>query len=132
MGLSRALEATPSLQRKRFDSERERLIGSRCESCGTVSWPARAICHHCGSADCVELVLSAEGSLVTYTTVWVARPNIPAPYTLGQVDLPEEVRVFVHVHGITDGIVVPTPVRLVRAEDDDAVPPFWFEPTEVK
>lgn len=131
MDLSPALDATPSLQRKRFDPERERLIGSRCESCGTVSWPARAICHHCGSPDCAELELSPEGSLVTYTTVWVARPNLPAPYTLGQVDLPEGVRVFVHVHGLADGMLVPTPVRLVRAEEHDTVPPFWFEPTEV-
>jgi uncharacterized OB-fold protein len=130
MDLSPALEATPSLDRSRFDRETARLIGSRCEQCGTVSWPARAICHHCGSADVRELVLSPEGDLVTYTTVWVSRPGLTAPYTLGQVDLPEGVRVFAHIRGLAPETLVPHAVHLVPAEEESSIPPFWFEPTE--
>jgi uncharacterized OB-fold protein len=130
--LSPALTATPSHQRKRFDWETSRLIASRCEDCGTVSWPARAICHHCGSARSAELVLSEHGSLITYTTVWVPLPGLEAPYTLGQVDLPEGVRVFAHIHNLRDGTLVPSPVALVRAEEPGSIPPFWFEPTEAK
>ncbi|MHB1468954.1 MAG: Zn-ribbon domain-containing OB-fold protein [Solirubrobacteraceae bacterium] len=128
--LSRALAATPSRERKRFDWDASRLVGSRCEDCGAVSWPARAVCHRCGSAHTAELVLSQAGSLVTYTTVWVPLPGIEAPYTLGQVDLPDGVRVFAHVHNLKDGTLVPSPVTLVRAEEPESIPPFWFEPTE--
>lgn len=128
--LSPALHATPSHQRKRFDWDAGRLVGSRCEDCGTVSWPARAVCHHCGSARSAELALSDRGSLITHTTVWVPLPGLEAPYTLGQVDLPEGVRVFAHLHNLNDDTRVPCPVRLVRAEEPESIPPFWFEPTE--
>lgn len=130
MDLSPALQATPSRQRRRFDWDAARLVGSRCERCGTVSWPGRAICHRCGSADTAEIVLGQRGSLVTHTTVWVPLPGLEAPYTLGQVDLPEGVRVFAHIRKLREDTLVPSPVTLVRAEEPESIPPFWFEPTE--
>lgn len=127
--LALALDASFTGTRKRLDWERGRLVGSCCQRCGAVSWPSRAICHRCGSAGVAELALGTEGVLVTHTTVWVPRPGVPAPYVLGQVDLPEGVRIFVHVHGLPEGIQTPYPVHMVLAEQEDAVPPFWFEPT---
>jgi len=128
--LTPALEATPTGERPRVDRAERRLVGSRCEDCRAVSWPMRAVCHGCGSADCVEVGLAREGSLLTFTTVWVPRPGLEPPYVLGQVKLPEGVRVFAHARGLTADHRVPLPVRLVLAEDEDAVPPFWFEPLE--
>jgi uncharacterized OB-fold protein len=74
------------------------------------------------------MVLSEKGSLVTYTTVWVARSGITPPYTVGQVDLDDGVRIFAHVRGIGAEARVPMVVRLVLSSDPLAVPAFWFEP----
>jgi uncharacterized OB-fold protein len=130
MDLTRALDVTPSPQRPRIDYSSGRLIGSRCERCGSVSWPSRPVCHRCGSAATRELVLSPTGVLVTYTTVWVPRPGLSVPYILGQVDLADGVRVFAHGQGLGDHHHVPLPVRLVIHRDPEAVPPFVFEPEE--
>jgi uncharacterized protein len=132
MGLSRALEAPSTQDRDRVDREAGRLVGTGCRSCGAVSWPARAICHRCGSADGEPRLLSGEGRVVTYTTVHVPRPGLEPPYILGQVDLPEGVLVFAHLRGLPDDARVPLDVRIVLAEEAEAVPPFWFEPMEAR
>jgi uncharacterized OB-fold protein len=130
MGLSRALDATPSGERERIDYATGRLAGSRCTSCGAVSWPARPVCQRCGSAATEDLLLSDRGELATYTKVWVPRPGLTPPYVLGQVDLADGVRVFAHGRGLPDGAHVPLAVRIVVDADRAAVPPFWFEPLE--
>jgi uncharacterized protein len=132
MGLSRALDAPATQDRDRVDRDAGRLVGTRCKSCEAVSWPGRAICHRCGSADGEPATLSAEGKVVTYTTVHVPRPGLEPPYILGQVDLPEGVLVFAHLRNLPDGTRVPVPVRIVMAPEADAVPPFWFEPMEAR
>jgi len=128
--LTAALQAPSSLERRRVDRATGRLTGTRCADCGTVSWPGRAVCHHCGSAATSEFALSSHGELITCTTVWISRPGLVPPFTLGQIDLPEGARVFGHVRSLPEHARVPLPVQLVMAPEDDAIPPFWFEPTE--
>jgi uncharacterized protein len=128
VALTRALDAPWAGQRRRFDPVAGRLIGSRCLVCGATSWPLRAICQRCGSADTEERTLGDRGTLVTYTTVWVPRPGLQAPYVLGQVDLDDGVRIFTHGRELTDGAKVPMPVRLEFDADPEALPPFWFVP----
>jgi uncharacterized protein len=70
------------------------------------------------------------GSLLTCTTVWVPRPGLEPPYTLGQVKLTDGPLIFGHVRGLPRDAVMPTAVRLVVAEGEHDVPPFWFEPGE--
>lgn len=131
MDLTDALDVTPFPRRERFDRVAGRLLGSRCGGCGAVSWPSRPVCPRCGAAEAAELRLSDEGTLITFTTVWVPRPGLGVPYVLGQVDLADGVRIFAHGRGLTAAHRVPLPVRLVLAEDSEAVPPFVFEPREV-
>ena len=69
----------------------------------------------------------ATGQLLTFTTVWVARPGLTPPYTLGQIKVDNGPVVFGHVRGLTDGTRVPASVRLVVGPDPEAVPTFWFE-----
>ncbi len=130
MGLTRAAQAAPTAQRARVDAAAGRLVGSRCEACGTRSWPARAICSSCGSDALVLAQLPETGQLTSYTTVWVARDGLPAPYVLGQVDLGHGATVFAHVRGAEGGLTVPAPVRVVLAADPAATPRFWFQPSQ--
>jgi uncharacterized OB-fold protein len=128
--LTHALDAAPLAERRKLDRAARKLIGTRCRQCLAVSWPGRAVCNRCGSPDTAELVLSDRGSLITCTTVWVARPGLAPPYTLAQVDLENGVRVFAHARRIDAAMSVPMPVHMVVNPDSDAVPAFWFEPLE--
>ena len=73
--------------------------------------------------------LPATGTLLSYTRVWVARKDLPAPYMLGQIDLDAGAFVFAHVRGLADDAVVPLTVRLVCPNAQDGPLSFWFEPT---
>jgi uncharacterized protein len=127
MGLTEALHVPSSGSRSRFDPATGRLIGSVCRPCGAVSWPGRAVCHQCGAAPMEEKAFAPSGSLLTYTTVWVGRPGLEPPYTLGQVKLDDGPLVFAHVRGLNEDDVVPLPVWLVVSHEERALPPFWFD-----
>ena len=72
--------------------------------------------------------LPAEGTLLSFTTVWVPRPGLPAPYTLGQIEIGDAM-FFGHVRKLGPDAHVPSPVRVCVPAQDDGVPSFWFEPT---
>jgi uncharacterized OB-fold protein len=121
--------AAGTLARPRIDRGAGALVGSRCQDCGTRSWPARAVCSACGR-DRLELEpLPRVASLVSYTTVWVPRPALSVPYVLGQVEFGDGASVFAHVRRLPEDARVPLPVSVVLSPDPDQVPSFWFEPT---
>jgi uncharacterized protein len=127
MDLTAALDQPNVPERPRFRRDDEVLVGSLCGSCGTRVWPARAVCPACQSAEVALIELTGAGTLVTFSTVWVPRPGLDAPYVLAQVELDDGVRLFAHVRELpepTTGVRL----RLVFAPDETAVPPFWFEP----
>jgi hypothetical protein len=70
--------------------------------------------------------LPRSGRLVSHTTVWVARPGLPSPYTIGQVDLGDGAIVFTHIRNLTPNLNAPLDVTLEIAPTDEAVPLFWF------
>ena len=127
MGLTRALAAAGTRDRPRVRAGA--LVGSRCGPCGARSWPARAVCSRCGSDDLAPDELPATGTLLSHTSVWVARSDFPAPYVLGQVDFGDGAVVFGHVRGLPEDATVPFPVRVVLPEkgEEEALS-FWFEP----
>jgi uncharacterized protein len=44
------------------------LIGSRCESCGAVTFPVQSRCPRCSTPGMAELPLPRRGTLVSWTT----------------------------------------------------------------
>jgi hypothetical protein len=130
MELTAAAGATPFLQRTRFDPEAGVLVGSLCSQCGARSWPARAACARCGSVDVAEAPLPRQGSLISYTIVWMSRPGVDAPYVLGQADFGDGASVFAHVRGLDGDVRVPTPVHAVISADESTVPRFWLTPDD--
>jgi uncharacterized OB-fold protein len=83
-----------------WPDEEPRLIGSRCEACGVVSFPEQDSCPACTSTDVERYLLSRTGTLWTWT-VQGFRPKSPPyegpldfePYPVGYVELPGEVKV---------------------------------------
>lgn len=130
MDLSVAVHRELTGDRPRADWDRGRLSGARCAVCRRSSWPARSVCYGCGSPDLEAVLFEATGSLLTCTSVWVPRPGLEVPYTLGQVHIDDGPVVFAHVRGLPAGATVPCPVRLVLAPDPGATPWYWYEPLE--
>jgi uncharacterized OB-fold protein len=86
-----------------WPSENPRLIGSKCNQCGEVAFPAQTVCSACCLQDCAKIKLSTKGKLWSWTIQGFlpksppyARPETPEsfiPYGVGYVELPEKVLV---------------------------------------
>ena len=123
-----ALDFPNTAERVRLDRDQGWLVGSECPSCHATSWPARAVCYRCHFAPMTIRPFTAAGTVVSYTTVWVGRPGVPAPFTLGQVKLDDGQLILAHIRELPDDARVPFGVTLVLSENPDSVPPFWYVP----
>jgi uncharacterized OB-fold protein len=82
-------------------AEAPELIGSQCRRCGTVTFPRQGSCPRCTSVDVTERRLARRGTLWTWTIQCFPPKSPPyagdarefAPYGVGYVELPGEVRV---------------------------------------
>ncbi len=68
--------------------ERPSLIGSKCKSCGDVSFPPRYFCPMCGS-EVSEHFFGTFGEIITHTTVYQGGFGIKTPYAVGMIIFPE-------------------------------------------
>ncbi len=76
------------------NSEAPYLIGYHCEGCGKVWFPKVEICPNCWSEKIGQNPLSKVGKLYSYSIIHVGQKGIKAPYVIGYVDMPENVRIF--------------------------------------
>ena len=118
------------------------LIGSRCRTCGVVAFPRQAGCAACTSGDVEERRLGRRGTLWTWTIQCFA-PKAPpyagadedfAPYGVGYVELPGEVRVEARLTEADPGrlrIGMAMELVLIPAPGDDGAMTFAFRPAEV-
>ena len=71
--------------------KKNKLLGLKCNSCGTVTCPPKMTCQECTDTDLEIVELKGNGKIVTFTTVNVAslgREN-EVPYTIVMVELDE-------------------------------------------
>ena len=81
--------------------EKPALAGSKCQSCGTVSFPTRESCPKCCGTDVKTVALETRGTLWTWTTQNFPPKSppyaVPAdrfqPYAVGYVELTGQVMV---------------------------------------
>jgi uncharacterized OB-fold protein len=78
--------------------ETPHLLVTRCEDCGEVFYPRRAVCGKCMSRRTAQVEVSARGTLYSYTFVHLplfGSTNMEHAdgYGVGQIDLPEGPRV---------------------------------------
>ena len=117
-----------------------RLAGSRCASCGTVTFPVQAGCAKCAGTDLVQVDLADRGTLWTWT-VQAFEPKAPyrAPeggfvsYGVGYVDL-GDVIVESRLLGAPARFEIGMPMRLTLlplgpGPDGAPVVSYAFEPT---
>ncbi len=79
-----------------------RLIGSKCNFCGAVFFPKRAICGKCYRDGMEEVTLSRTGKVTTWTVIRMKSQGYKGemPYVMGEVELPEGVVVRTQFRGI--------------------------------
>jgi uncharacterized OB-fold protein len=64
------------------------LLGTRCDRCGRVYFPARRNCPRCLDDRCTKQVpLSTEGTLQSFSIASVAPPGFTVPHAQGYIDL---------------------------------------------
>jgi len=79
-------------------SEQAYLVGSKCRSCGKISFPSRIVCRKCASQDLESVPLSRTGTLYSFTSLDRRPPGYfgEVPYIFGVVELPEGERICTH------------------------------------
>jgi len=86
-----------------WPSDQPKLIGSRCATCGTHTFPTQTGCARCAGSDMETVELSSRGTLWTWTVQGFA-PKAPPylgdddpatfqPFGVGYVELPGQVKV---------------------------------------
>ena len=118
-----------------------RLVGSRCDACGAVTFPAQTSCPRCTGEDVCAHPLADRGT-VWASTVQRYSPKTPylgadgtlAPFGVGYVDLGGEVLVEARLVGDPAGWAIGAPVSLtlepLPGGDDGPVWTFAFAPAE--
>ncbi len=101
----------------------DRLMGTRCASCGRLYLPPRAICPHCHGEAFEWVELSGSGSLAAFTSVFVGPSAMIAegfdrnnPYLTGVVALAEGPKISARILGLDarnpSSIQVGTPLHV--------------------
>lgn len=112
-----------------------RLVASRCEDCGTVTFPEREHCPGCASANVARVLLPEQGTLWTWTTQGFepkSPPYVPEgefrPYAVGYVEFPELLRVEGRLtESDPSRLEIGMPMRVV-GRDHAGIPSYAFAP----
>jgi len=115
--------------------ERYLLVGSKCEHCGEVFYPRRAICPKCRRSGFLkDQPLSGKGKIFSYTIIRVPPKGFEAyvPYIIAIIELEEGCKVVSQVvdckpEEIRIGMPVRTCFRKIREENPSGLVLYGFK-----
>lgn len=70
-----------------------RLVGVKCDNCGTVNFPSRKICAKCGSTELEKHSIPREGEIVTYSIGHRMPSGVHTPIAIGVIETEDGSRV---------------------------------------
>jgi uncharacterized OB-fold protein len=100
-----------------------KLMGSRCQKCGTLAVPPRSICIKCYGSEMKWVAMNGKGKLAAFTCIAIGPPSMikegydrQHPYVSGVIELEEGAKVVARIEGV-DGskpetISIGTPLRI--------------------
>ena len=120
------------------ESDTLALVGSRCRTCATVTFPRQVSCPRCASVDVEPHTLATEGTLWAFTEqLFPPKPPYAVqgadfrPYFVGYVELGGEVIVESRIVAAPGSLRIGQPVRLItEAFAPGDVVTFAFTPAE--
>ena len=115
----------------------DKLMGSRCRQCSSLSVPPRPICVKCYASDMEWVEMKGKGKLAAFTSIAVGPPFMvqegysrERPYVSGVVELEEGARVVARIEGVDgtrpESIRLGTPLRVefLHRKDGDSIATF--------
>ena len=125
-----------------WPSDEPQLIGGRCASCTSITFPVQPSCARCGSTEIEQHLLPRRGTLWTFTTQdflpkepYASGETLESfkPYGVGMVQLGNEVRVEGRLTEsdpaeLRIGMEVELVVIPFRTDGDDTVMTYAFAP----
>ena len=128
-----------------WPSNDPRLLGSKCNNCGVVTFPAQGSCPACSGVDTESVELERRGTLWTYT-LQCFLPNRPPydgpetpetfkPFAVGYVELPDQTRVQTRIKtDDVDKLKVGMDMELVVEKyierDGNDIVAYFFQPVD--
>lgn len=111
----------------------DKLMGSKCKNCGSLSVPPRPICISCRDSDVEWVEISGNGKLAGFTCITIGPSFMRAegydrknPYCVGVVELEEGARVDARIENVdpsapeTIKVGMPVRVKFLHRETDVA------------
>ena len=128
-----------------WPSNDPRLLGSKCNNCGTVTFPAQNSCAACSGVDTQTIELERRGTLWTYTEQCFLPKSPPydgpetaetfKPFAVGYVELADQTRVQTRIK--TDdlsklhiGMELELVVEKYIERDGKDVIAYFFQPVD--
>lgn len=128
-----------------WPSNDPRLLGSKCQACGVVIFPAQSSCPACSSTDTKNIEMERRGKLWTYT-IQGFLPNRPPyegpetaetfkPFGVGYVELADQTRVQTRiktrdVSKLKIGMEMELVVEKYMERDGKDVVAYFFQPVD--
>lgn len=120
--------------------ERYRLLGMKCDTCGSIRFPKGNVCPNCRRLGKIKPIqLSGKGKVYSYTVIRSAPEGFEVftPYAIAVVELEEGVRITSQVvdckpEDVQIGMPVEACFRKIREEGKEGVIcyGFKFRPTD--
>ena len=115
--------------------ERYRLLGMRCETCGTAYFPRRSVCPKCRrKGRLTEVQFSGKGKIYSFTEVTAPPEGFEdqVPYMLAVIELDEGARltaqiVDAHKDGVKIGSRVEQVFRVIQRNDPEGLVHYGFK-----
>ncbi len=108
--------------------QRYRYEAAKCKKCEKVFFPPRRVCSQCGAREFEKTQLPQEGKVETFTVIRVAPTGFSdeAPYAVGIVSLPGEIKVMAQIVDcdpgrLTIGDRVRLEFRKIRQDGDSGI-----------
>ena len=100
----------------RLREQRYHLTGTKCLSCGELSFPPRKVCPKCQSREMEAYSFNKKGTVYSYTTIYQAAEQFEqnVPYSVAIIELDKGVKVTAQLTDIRgDKVEIGMPVEMV-------------------